>query len=94
MTAVSEFYATAMAHLDRIGSESPWDRLQALQLLTHYAFLNPQTVDCRTCAAASSRLCFQLGLHHELDLIEQAKLDTATLDTRRRMFWNSYSIDS
>ena len=94
MTATSEFWATAMVHLDHVGAENAWERLQALQLLTHYAFLNPQLVDCGACAAASARLCFQLGLHQELPVLEQAKLDTVALDTRRRMFWSSYSIDS
>lgn len=92
--AASGFWATAMAHLGQIGLVASWERLQALQLLTHYGLLNPEDVDCARCAAAATRLCLQLGLHHELPPLTQMKLDAATLDTRRRLFWNSYSNDS
>jgi hypothetical protein len=93
-TAMRGFWATAVAHLDQVGLTSSWERLQALQLLAHYGFQNPQDVDCSKCVTAATRLCLQLGLHHELPTAAQIKLDSTTLNTRRRLFWNSYSIDS
>ncbi|KAG9778289.1 hypothetical protein KCU88_g4292, partial [Aureobasidium melanogenum] len=44
-TTTSGLWATAVSHLNEIGMTSSWDRLQALQLLTHYGFLNPQDVN-------------------------------------------------
>lgn len=93
-TATYGFWAVAQSHLPQVGTTSSWERLQTLQLLTHYAFLNPKHVDCSKTAAAAMRLCLQLGLHHELPASEQAKLSTDTLNTRRRLFWNSYSLDA
>lgn len=92
--ASSGLWATAMVYLGQIGLAASWERLEALQLLAHYAFLNPRDVDCSKCAASATRLCLQLGLHLELPTGAQMKLDTVSLNTRRRLFWNSYSIDS
>lgn len=93
-TATYGFWSTALAHLSRVGLENPWERLQALQLLTHYAFLNPKDVNCSKCAASATRLCLELGLHEKLPASEEVKLGTAALNTRKRLLWNSYSIDS
>lgn len=93
-TATYGCWAVAKSHLPQVGTTSSWERLQALQLLTHYAFLNPKHVDCSKTSAAGMRLCLQLGLHHELPASEQAKLSNDTLNTRRRLFWNSYSLDA
>ncbi|KAJ5812669.1 hypothetical protein N7474_008970 [Penicillium riverlandense] len=93
MIAIHGFWTMAVAHLDQVGLANLWERLQALQLLAHYAFLNPKNVDCSNCAAAATRLSLQLGLHHESSAPAQMKLDTTTLNTRRRLFWNSYAID-
>ena len=93
-TATHGFWATAVAHLHRVDAANPWERLQALQLLTHYGFLNPRDADCGECAAAATRLCLQVGLHHELPPPARMKLDATALNTRRRLFWNAYSIDS
>jgi hypothetical protein len=94
MTAKYGFWATAVVHLEQVGLASSWERLQALQLISHYSFLNPKDVECSRCAAAATRLCLQLGLHHELPAAVQVKLDAAVLNRRRRLFWNSYRIDS
>ncbi len=93
-TASLEFWGAAAAHLDQVGLEDSWERLQALQLLAHYGFMNPGYVDCGKCATAATRLCLQLGLHHELPASQQMGMTPETLNTRRRLFWNSYSIDS
>ncbi|KAI1629123.1 hypothetical protein EDD37DRAFT_644888 [Exophiala viscosa] len=93
-TASTNFWTTAAGLLDQVGTSDPWERLQALQLCTHYAFMNPKAVDCSKCAAAATRLCLQLGLHHELPASIQASLDTKALQNRRRLFWNSYNIDA
>lgn len=93
-TASREFWAAAILHLDQVGMENSWERLQALQLLTHYGFMDPGYVDCSKCAEAATRLCLQLGLHHELPVSFPLSSDTTTLNNRRRLFWNSYSIDS
>jgi hypothetical protein len=93
-TTASGLWAAAVAHLSEVGLTSSWERLQALQLLTHYGFLNPKDVHVGHCAAAASRLAFQLGLHRELPPSSQMKLDATTLNTRRRMFWNAYAIDA
>jgi len=90
----SGLWVTAVRHLEQFGTTSSWERLQALQLLTHYGFLNPQHVNVSHCAAAASRLALQFGLHEELPVSTQAKLNPAILDTRRRMFWNAYGIDA
>ena len=87
-------WTTAVGHLERFETISSWQRLQALQLLTHYGFLNPQNVNVSHCAAAASRLALQFGLHEELSASDQAKLNPAILNTRRRLFWNAYSIDA
>lgn len=93
-TATGGFWTAALPHLDRIGLSSSLERLQALQLLAHYAFLNPKDVDCSRCTGAATRLCLQLGLHHEAPASPQMKLDIKELNMRRRLFWNSYSIDA
>ncbi|KEF57713.1 uncharacterized protein A1O9_05631, partial [Exophiala aquamarina CBS 119918] len=87
------FWTTAVDALGQAGPIDPWERLQALQLLTHYGFTNPKHVDCSRCAAAATRLCLQLGLQHELPVSIQNDLDVATLKKRKRLFWNSYNID-
>jgi hypothetical protein len=87
------FWTTAVDALGQAGPFDPWERLQALQLLTHYGFTNPKHVDCSKCAAAATRLCLQLGLQHELPVSTQNDLDVSTLRTRKRLFWNSYNID-
>ncbi len=93
-TTASGLWAAAVAHLSEVGLTSSWERLQALQLLTHYGFLNPKDVHVGHCAAAASRLAFQLGLHRELPPLSQMELDATALNTRRRMFWNAYAIDA
>ncbi|KIW79395.1 hypothetical protein Z517_06007 [Fonsecaea pedrosoi CBS 271.37] len=87
-------WATAVVHLEQVGLTASWERLQALQLLTHYGFLNPQHVNVSHCASAASRMAFQFGLHEELPTPRQMKLSSAVLNTRRRMFWNAYGIDA
>jgi len=87
------FWATAVDALGQAGPIDPWERLQALQLLTHYGFTNPKHVDCSKCAAAATRLCLQLGLQHELPARMQIDLGPAILKNRKRLFWNSYNID-
>ncbi|KIW38894.1 uncharacterized protein PV06_08719 [Exophiala oligosperma] len=87
-------WATAVGHLQQVGTTNSWERLQALQLLTHYGFLNPQHVSVSHCAAAASRLALQLGLHEELPISMQAELSSEILNTRRRMFWNALNIDA
>ncbi len=86
------FWATAVDVLGQAGPIDSWGRLQALQLLSHYAFMNPKHVDCSKCAAAATRLCSQLGLEHDVPSAH-GELDSRTLSTRRRLFWNSYNID-
>ncbi|EXJ75641.1 uncharacterized protein A1O5_00148 [Cladophialophora psammophila CBS 110553] len=93
-TTTDGLWATAVVHLEQVGATSSWERLQALQLLTHYGFLNPQHVNVSHCAAAASRLALHLGLHEELPISTQVKLEPAILNTRRRMFWNAYGIDA
>ncbi|EXJ79499.1 hypothetical protein A1O1_08763 [Capronia coronata CBS 617.96] len=93
-TASYGFWMTAAGLLGEIASvDDAWEQLQALQLLAHYAFMNPKNVDCKKCAAAASRLCIHLGLHQELPVSAQVNLDPQVLNTRRRLFWNSYNID-
>ncbi|KAH8819324.1 hypothetical protein F5884DRAFT_743739 [Xylogone sp. PMI_703] len=92
--ASREFLAAAIVHLDQVGLENSWERLQALQLLAHYGFMDPGYVDSSRCAEVATRLCLQLGLHHELPASTRVGLDTKTINNRRRLFWNSYSIDS
>lgn len=87
-------WTTAISHLEQVGTTSSWERLQALQLLTHYGFLNPQHVSVSHCAAAASRLALQFGLHEELPIQSRSKVDASILNTRRRMFWNAYGIDA
>jgi hypothetical protein len=94
ITAAEEFWATAAEHLQYVGNSHAWQRVQALQLLAHYGLLNPKIVNCFNSAAASTRLCFQLGLHRNLPASEEAKLDPAVLNVRRRLFWTSYNIDA
>lgn len=93
-TTTYGLWTTAIVHLEQVGLTSSWDRLQALQLLTHYGFLNPQHVNVSRCAAAASRLALQFGLHEELPVATQMKLDSAILNNRRRMFWNAYGLDA
>lgn len=96
-TATAGFWATAVAHLDALDKsaslQNPWQRVQALQLLAHYGFLNPKDVDCVRCTAAALRLCVQLGVHHELPAEERQRVDERTLDVRRRLFWHTLSLD-
>lgn len=87
------FWTTAVDALSQAGPIDPWERLAALQLLTHYAFTNPKHADCSKCAAAATRLCLQLGLQHELPISVRNDLDLSTLRSRKRLFWNSYNID-
>lgn len=95
-TATAGFWATAISHLDALDQASvhnPWQRVQALQLLAHYGFLNPKDVDCVRCTAAALRLCVQLGVHHELPASERQRVDPLVLDVRRRLFWHALSLD-
>ncbi|KAL1890447.1 hypothetical protein Sste5346_008275 [Sporothrix stenoceras] len=95
-TATAGFWATAVSHLDaldRASVHNPWQRVQALQLLAHYGFLNPKDVDCVRCTAAALRLCVQLGVHHELPEDMRRNVDDSTLNIRRRLFWHALSLD-
>ncbi|RDL41628.1 uncharacterized protein BP5553_01607 [Venustampulla echinocandica] len=92
-TAAEGFWASAATQLDHI-AENTWERVQALQLMAHYGLLSPGLVNCSNCAAAATRLCFQLGLHRELPSHEQSLHSRQILNTRRRLFWTSYSIDA
>ncbi|KAH8691390.1 hypothetical protein BGW36DRAFT_465142 [Talaromyces proteolyticus] len=92
--ATSVFWNTAVNQLDELGPSNTWEWLQSLQLLAHYGFLSPKDIDCSKCAAAATRLCLQLGLHHELPPSAKTELKPEELNTRRRLFWNAYSIDS
>lgn len=87
------FWTTAVDALGQAGPFDPWERLQALQLLTHYAFTNPKHANCSKSAAAATRLCLQLGLQHALPSSVQDGLDPELLRNRKRLFWNSYNID-
>lgn len=94
LKAAGEFWATAVEHLSHIGRQDQWQRLQALQLLAHYGLLNPQAVDCSSCAQAATRLCIQLGLHQELPVQEQRTYSPQFLNLRRRLFWTSFKMDA
>ena len=89
-----KFWQTAKQQLENIGVTNFWERLQALQLLAHYGFLNPKDVDGARCSAAATRLSLELGLQHELRATQELKLSRTALNHRRRLFWHSYSIDS
>ncbi|KAF2165425.1 hypothetical protein M409DRAFT_55823 [Zasmidium cellare ATCC 36951] len=94
LTASGSFWSTTAAQLENIGPTSSWERLQALQLLTHYGLLNPQDVNCVRCAAAATRLCFQLGLHREMSATSNRDIIEAEINKRRTVFWNSLCIDA
>lgn len=87
------FWTIAVDALGQAGPFDPWERLQALQLFTHYAFTNPKHANCSKSASAATRLCLQLGLQHALPISVQDGLDPETLRNRKRLFWNSYNID-
>ncbi|KAL1631293.1 hypothetical protein SLS54_000052 [Diplodia seriata] len=92
--AAEEFWNTAKSHLVYINDEQPWQRLRALLMLTHYGFVNPRAVNLVNTIGAALRLAVQLGLHQELPVQEQAKLDWKTIDVRRKLFWAIYSVDA
>jgi hypothetical protein len=87
-------WASATLQLEHVDATRSWERLQALQLLTHYGFLNPHHVHVGHCAAAASRLAIQYGLHQELPFVDQLNLDSALLNSRRRLFWNAWGLDA
>lgn len=93
-TTTLGLWKTAVDHLNQVGLTPSWERCQALQLLTHMGFLAPALANVSHCAAAASRLAFQLGLHEELPTHKQVGYDPATLNARRRMMWNAYGIDA
>ncbi|KIV96487.1 hypothetical protein, variant 3 [Exophiala mesophila] len=94
-SATRGLWATAKKHLEQVGTKNLWERLQALQLLTHFAALNPQDANCVNCGGAATRLCVQLGLHQELGDATRRLLniDEHTLNRRKTLFWNAYSLD-
>ncbi|KAH8895224.1 hypothetical protein GQ53DRAFT_855385 [Thozetella sp. PMI_491] len=92
--ATRRFWASSLVHLKQVGLTASYERLQALQLLVHFAFLNPTEVDCERCAAAATRLCLQLGLHHEPATSMPIQQDLEALNNRRRLFWNSCNVDA
>ncbi|KAH8646261.1 hypothetical protein BX600DRAFT_158326 [Xylariales sp. PMI_506] len=92
--ATRRFWASALVHLEQVGLTNSWERLRALELLTHFGFLNPPEVDLTRCAAAATRLCFQLGLHREPPLSDPICQDHVALNDRRRLLWNSINVDS
>lgn len=94
-SATRGLWATAKSYLEQVGSEDLWERLQALELLTHYAALNPQDANCVNCGAAATRLCLKLGLHHEMNDISRQRqnVDQHALNRRKTLFWNAYGLD-
>lgn len=94
MACAADFWNTAAEQLPYVGGENTWQRLQALQLLAHYGLLSPKSVNCCNCASAGTRLCVELGLHRELSPSERGILDPRVINTRRRLFWTSYSLDA
>lgn len=94
MSASDRFWAAAKIHLAHIGQDDPWERLQALTLLAHYSFLNPNIINTSNCAAAAIRICLQLGLHGELPITEQTSLGQQAVNARRRLFWATYSLNA
>ena len=94
-SATRGLWATAKKHLAQVGSKDLMERLQALELLTHFAALNPQDANCINCGAAATRLCLQLGLYREPGGTAQysQNIDQQSSDRRKALFWNAYTLD-
>lgn len=65
--------------------------IQALLLLSAYAFNDPQHFDSFTLIGAASRTMVDIGLHQ--DPPKNPKMPKAELDLRRRVFWSVYALD-
>ncbi|KAF2088376.1 hypothetical protein K490DRAFT_5089, partial [Saccharata proteae CBS 121410] len=92
--AALEFWNTAREKLAQIPQDQPCNQLQALLLVTHYGFVNPEAVNVWATSGAAFRLALKMGLHRELPATEQEILDQSTLDLRRKLFWAAYTVDA
>ncbi|KEF54363.1 uncharacterized protein A1O9_09529 [Exophiala aquamarina CBS 119918] len=66
--------------------------LQALTLLTQYAFLNPSVANFWLLTGFISQACIDLGLHQELP-DHAAKISVLERDLRRRVFWSAWEME-
>ncbi|EGV65307.1 hypothetical protein CANTEDRAFT_103057, partial [Yamadazyma tenuis ATCC 10573] len=83
----------ALKYIDQVYTSS--DQLEVLQglLLTAlYSIMRPAVPGCWYLVGSALRLCVDLGLHSE-SINQTLKIDSFTLDKRRRLFWCTYSLD-
>lgn len=66
--------------------------LQALVLVTQYAFLNPGVANFWLLTGFISQACIDLGLHRELP--EEAPISHLERDLRRRVFWCAWEMET
>ncbi|KAF2000360.1 hypothetical protein P154DRAFT_200874 [Amniculicola lignicola CBS 123094] len=65
--------------------------LQLNLLMLLYATINPRSANVWILTGAVMRSCLELGLHREFP--ETRRLDTATRELRRKLFWSAYCMD-
>lgn len=92
-TISDSFKLAANKFVDQVyGSHDQLESLQGILLLAVYSIMRPSVPGCWYVVGSALRLCIDLGLHSET-LNQTLKVDSFTLDKRRRLFWCTYSLD-
>ncbi|OWB61317.1 DNA binding protein [[Candida] boidinii] len=88
------FKNAALKYIDSVYAST--DRLESLQsilLLTLFSIMRPAVPGVWYVLGSALRVCVDLGLHTESNLINPDSYDCFTLDIRRRLFWCCYALD-
>ncbi|GMF99093.1 DNA binding protein [[Candida] boidinii] len=88
------FKNAALKYIDSVYAST--DRLESLQsilLLTLFSIMRPAVPGVWYVLGSALRVCVDLGLHTESNLINPDSYDSFTLDIRRRLFWCCYALD-
>ena len=83
--------SAAMQLAERVLRPGSVSGVQALLLLVQYAQCDPERLDSWYLMGMAARLVVDLGLH--CDLPAEAKVSTAELNMRRRIFHSVYALD-
>lgn len=84
------YHDAALKHLDEVGLGVDIESIQVLLLLANYSYLHPSFLGTWKLVGMATRLVVELGLHQDPS---PGTVNVLELDTRRRVFWVTYSMD-
>ncbi|ORY32023.1 fungal-specific transcription factor domain-domain-containing protein [Naematelia encephala] len=88
------YWQQAQLYVTWVLSRNGLGKLQATHLLLHYVLHNPEAGNIWDLVGSASRICTDLGIHHESESTRRInKILPAEQDLGRKLFWSTYCID-